>query len=122
MIYSKCDIVGSSLGAWLLTNPTSTIGWYDKLAKIATTGDNIENLEIVQNQLTSEKCLSMNRISDSSHKFHLNAAACNEKRRAICRLDAPVVAIPTKPPQFPCIKGEAKRRKRSIYQSKYEAG
>ena len=110
------------MGAWLLTNPVSTIGWYAQLGKIATTGDNIENLEKVQNELTPGKCLSMNRISDSPHKFHLNAAACNERRRAICRLNTPTVATPTKPPQFPCLKGKAARRKRSMDQLKYETG
>ena len=103
---------GSSLGAWLLTNPASTIGWYDNLGKIAASGDNIENLETVQNELTSGMCLSMNRISGTPNKFQLNAVACGNKRRAICRLDPPAVAAPTKPPQFPCVNGKSSRRKR----------
>ena len=105
------------MGAWLLTNPKSTIGWYDNLGKIAASGDNLQNLDTVQNELDTGKCLSMNQIPNKPHKFKLNAASCTERRRAICRIDAPTVASPRKPPQFPCIKQDKEsRRKRDLQQ------
>ena len=108
---------GSSLGAWLLTLPASAVGWYDNLSKIAASGSNIQNLDTVQNELISGRCLSMHQIPDTPHKFQLNAVACAERRRTICRLDPPAIAAPTKPPQFPCIKkGINSRRKRDIKQ------
>ena len=108
-------ISGTPLGAWLLTNPKSTIGWYDNLGKIAASGDNLQNLDTVQNELTVGKCLAMNQVSKSPHKFKLNTASCNERRRAICRIDTPTVAAPSKPPQFPCLKqGKDVRRKRDL--------
>ena len=84
---------------------------------MAASGSNIQNLDTVQNELTSGKCLSMHQIPESPHKFQLNAAACVERRRAICRIDPPAIASPAKPPQFPCInKGLTSRRKRDVKQ------
>ena len=100
------------MGTWLLTNPVSTVGWYDNLGKIATSGDNIENIETAQNQLTDGKCLSMNKLWDSTHKFKINVISCNERRPAICRIDAPPVAAPSKPTLFPCLKKIKKTRRK----------
>ena len=47
------------MGTWMLTNPFSTVRWHDNLAKIAALGDNIENIEAIQNQLTDGKFMSM---------------------------------------------------------------
>ena len=100
------------MGTWLLTNPVSTVGGYDNLGKIASSGDNIENIETVQNQLTDGKCLSMNKLLDSPHKFKINVISCYERKRTICRIDAPSVAAPSKPPQFPCLKKSQKTRRK----------
>ena len=101
------------MGTWLLTNPVSTVGWYDNLDKIAASGGNIENIKTVQNQLTDGKCLSINKLLDSPHKFKINVISCYERRPAICRIDAPSVAAPSTPPQFPCLKKiKNTRRKR----------
>ena len=101
------------MGTWMLTNPVSTVRWHDNLAKIAALGDNIENIETVQNQLTDGKCMSMKKLLDSPHKFKIDVISCYDRRRVICRIDAPSVAAPSSPPQFPCLK-ETKntRRKR----------
>ena len=112
---------GSSIGAWLLTNPVSSVGWYENLGKIAASGDNIQNIDTVQNELTTGKCLSMNKISHTPHNFELNAVSCSERRRAICRLKTPAVVAPSKPPQFPCLKKTTStRRKRDTEKLSYE--
>ena len=101
------------MGTWLLTNPVSTSGWHDNLGKMAASGVSIEQIETVHNQLTDGKCLSMNKLLDSPHKFKINVISCYERRPAICRIDTPSVAPPSKPPQFPCLKKiKNNRRKR----------
>ena len=110
---------GFSSGLWLLSTP-KTVGWLDVLSKIPSLNVNSQTLDLLKNGLPSGTCLYMTQIQDSAYKFELNRADCNEKQFAVCRIDPPRTAAPSKPPKFPCLnQGSSARRKRNIDDGKF---
>lgn len=87
------------------------------LSKIPSLDVNLHKLDLFKNDSQGGgTCLSVNQISDSDYKFGLDIADCNDKRFAVCRIDPPITAAPSKPPKFPCL--DPIRRKRNAADGK----
>ena len=75
----------------------------------------------MRNGLSPGKCISISQTEDLDQKIELNIADCAEKLFAICRIEAPKTATPSKPPKFPCLETSSNaRKKRNLHNGKYQ--
>ena len=110
-IEDKSDLLHDS---WMLSRPTTSKLWYDKLIKSSKDEILPEKLKSAENVLSDEECLVMSKISKLDPIFSAGVGDCNVKHSVVCRVEPQNINPLTRPGKFPCQKPNYfGRRKRS---------
>ena len=110
-IEDKSDLLHDS---WMLSRPTTSTIWYEKLSKSSKDEILPENLKSVGNILSDEECLIMSKISKLDPMFSVGVGDCIMKRSVVCRVEPQKINPLTRPGKFPCQKPNYFGRRKSL--------